>query len=218
MRKKTYCLLTMVFTIIVTIFISSCNAKSQEEQRGDKYLIKPSHDIVLYGLNINKVINKTFAEIAREVDAKVEADPEVAVIFINKKKDFVLKSQQTSIKDYILIQYGPIDDLATHKNLGKEMPNTILFYGALKLNENTITKKTIQEELAKNLPQNSTTKEIIEKIEHMFVTGAYREGQKVTITFDSPDFAVAYCSIFFYREQLHYKYVFSKTKEIYPEV
>jgi hypothetical protein len=120
------------------------------------------------------------------------------------------------IKDNILIQYGPIDDLATHKNLGKILPNTIAFYGALKLNENTATKKTILKELEKNLPQNSAAKDILEKIGHIFITGTYREGQEVTITFDSPDFAVANFFIFFSQEELNYKYVFSKTKDIYP--
>ena len=211
---NTKSLVVVCFALIVAVI--ACNDAAQKNQTVDEYTVKPAKEIIVYGVNSKKVLRQSFAQIEKETGTKIQTDHEVSVIFIRQYRDFALKSEAKHDKDSIDYLYGPVNDQSLFSRPGSISPNAIVLYGYFKLNEKMSVKKSIISQLEKILPPDQTTKVIVNKIERDFLMGSYHEGPTLQVNFDTPDFAVSYFLITFMADQLHYRYVFSKTKEIYP--
>jgi hypothetical protein len=215
--KRTYSIL-VVLAAALFIANTSCADKSIGKTTFQKYSLKPKGDLIIYGINIPKIMDKPFKEIEKQLGAMVQVDREVAVVFIRRQEDLVFKSHPTVTKDSIDIVYGPIEDLAIYGRFKKMTPNSMILYGSLKMNEKSEIKKTIIAELEKNLEMNDATKRVLEQISNEFITGSKRK-VIITINFVMPGFPIASFDIGFAKahpDEIFYKYVFSEKESLYP--
>lgn len=211
-QKLYYFIIAMTVILIVPIFMSCIN---KTEKRIEEYAVMPNKYLILYGVDIKKMLNKKFFEIEKEIDKKTEIDKEVEIVFIRKESDLVIKKQPTEAKDDIEISYGPIKELHDYERYNDIMPHTIIFNGYLKKSESADIKETIVKELQKNLPKDDTTTQILEKIRNEFID-KNDTNSTLTINFKMSDFPIANFHIGVFQSEIFYKYTFSKKKEIYP--
>jgi len=216
-RQTAYYINSIVLSLLLLIGVS-CQVRDSNRSE-EIYTIKPTGSFRIYGIEIDKILSNNFSKIERTLHAKTKIDEEVSVIFIRRDGDFVTKTQILNIKDHVDILYGPVEDLSLYKKPGSVVPQSAVFYGKLSINEPTDIKRTIVEELEKNLPPKNTAKELLDKIRHDFIAGAYHEGRTLRINFDVTPYHIAYFYIMFSdKEEIIYRYVFSKEKEVYPYI
>jgi hypothetical protein len=199
------------------------SCQQHEVKKADQvYAIKPHSTVRIYGIEIDHIFSKTFSEIEKELDAEIKIDKEASVIVINKNKNFILKIRDqvlNPVKDHVDVLYGPVENASLFNNPGSVRPRSMVFYGTLSVGEPAGSKQTIIKELESILPRSNTAKEILDKISKDFIIGSYREGKTLKINFDMPGYPVAYFSIVFSDNgQIVYRYVFSKTREVYPHI
>lgn len=208
MKKFLLCSLLILLCI-------SCKEKSKTVFEG--YTVKPNEQLVIYGLDVKKVLNTTFSQIEKEVGSEIQVDREVSIIFIRTNKDFMEKTKKTHIKDGFEIRYGPIEDLTLYKKYKQVIPNLLLVTGNFNTNEKINIKKTIVTELEKNLPNSPATQQIIEQINNSFITGEKKD-LNITINFNIPDYPIATFTIghsSYHQSEIFYKFTFSKTTDLY---
>lgn len=197
----------------------SCKGKSEgDEKILARYTVKPKERLVLYGLDIHRVLGFNFADIEKTLGCKAKIDDEVAAVFIRIERDFANKEHKTSTKDSIDIIYGPVEDVTIYKDYSHVVPRTIAIYGDFKIDEKIKNKESIVKELKKNLPDNETANQIIEQIRKEFIAGNYKAELTLVIYFDIPKYPLSQFLIYFSLGELSYKYIFSKDKDPYPDV
>ncbi|HUL00906.1 MAG TPA: hypothetical protein VLX29_08635 [Nitrospirota bacterium] len=186
------------------------------------YAIKPNSKFRIYGIEIDKILSKRFSEIEQDLDAKTVIDKKASVISITKERNFVLKIRGqilNAVKDRIDISYGPVEGLSLNKNPGSVLPRSIVFHGVLAISEPVGTKQTIIRELEENLPHNGAAKDILDKINHDFLLGNYSKSRRLKVNFEMPGYTVAYFYITFSDNlEIIYRYVFSRSTEVYPDI
>lgn len=216
--EKTKILLTrlLVIPLCLVLFIH-CGGDQKMERIIAQYTIKPINKFMLYGVDINKIIDKPFSEIEKKLNSKTRIDREVSVAFIRIEKDFVPKTTRTEYKDSIDIVYGPIEDTNIYEKYEGVVPNSIRFYGELNVNEKPDTKNAVLEELKRNLPDSDTTKRALNDIQNAFLKGNYRGNSVIKIDFEMTKFPLAEFSIRYVdKNKILYEYTFSRKKEVYP--
>lgn len=198
---------------------SACSGKSPKEKMVRNYQVKPNERISLYGLDVHKVIDSKFLEVEKLLNHKAQVDSEVAVVFIRKRQNFISKQFKTDILDYIEITYGPIEDTVIYKDYLNVTPRNMIFAASINTKESIKTKESILYELQKILPENDSTKQIINHINDYFILGPYIAGSVMVVNFNMSNYPVAKFAIGFSREspnEIFYTYTFSKDKVIYP--
>ena len=182
-----------------------------------KVIIKPSVTIKPFGYEFSSILNSSFGEIEKKINHKTQVDTEVAIIFIDTKKDLIKKEYKTNSIDNVTISYGPIEDTLLYKTYLSIKPNTIILYGTLSIKENEKTKNIILSELQNIMPKQEQSNAVIEKISEVFIKGHYDKNAVFIIDFEIKDYPTAEFAIgYLINDQIFYKYTFSKTANIYP--
>jgi len=210
--KYNYVALVVLTTALLIIY-----AACRSDSRIDEHFLKPKAEFIIYGSNVQKMVNKPFKEIEKELGAITQVDKEVSIVFIGKVKDFVLKNQATQMKDRIDISYGPVDDLAIYERYKNILPNAVSFHGSFKISEKTEIKSNIIKQLERNLQKNDETAQVLDQIKNKFLMGN-KEGVILKINFEMHDFSIANFVIGFsqaHQDEIFYKFTFSKTKNLY---
>jgi hypothetical protein len=217
MKKRMILLARLTIMIFYLALGTHCHSGAKKGVI-EEYTIKPNKEFVIYGVDVKKILRSNFSEIEKILNCKTEIDREVSVIFITKRKDFVSKSIMTRIKDYIDIVYGPVEDTNNYEKYNNIIPFSMIYYAGLNINENINTKNTIIEELKKNLPDNETTRGVLNNIKSTFITGNYRKDMGVIkIKFDMPQYPIAEFYVGYDdKNEIFYRYNFSRNNEIYP--
>lgn len=210
-----------IFVIFLGMALALSCSKGNKENVIEYTVTPKKGDIVLYGYDINKLMKMNFGELEKVLGVKAKVDSEVAVVFVEKNKDFVKKSMRSYLKDHLEIIYGPINDTAIYRKYLEISPNTIYFSGSFSVQQDSIIKETVIQELKKNLPKNDTTKQIIWDIRKNILFGKYNKHIGVKIYFQIPELQSAKFSICFFKyDKKHlgilYKYIFPLMKEPYP--
>lgn len=219
-KNKSYLFLLSISTLYLVLNLSCSN-------RGDKnkilkYTVTPKDKFVIYGVNVNEIIDMKFRDIEEKLGCETKIDSEMAVVFIRKEGDLVEKSKRTESEDYIEVVYGPIKDSIVYTQYKDILPHTIEFFGWLSIDEDSDVKGSIITELAKNLSDNDTTRQIIKHIRQKFIRGNLEDIKWIEIDFNMPKFLLAKFSIGFVSyegkisRKLIYKYIFSIKEEPYP--
>lgn len=219
MKTKKIILYHLLIISICLALNVHCSGDRNKEKIIAEYTIKLKGPFIIYGININKILNKKFSEIEKELNSKTRVDEEVSVIFIYKEKNFVTKSINTRDRDAITIKYGPIDDTSIYKKYKEVIPYSMEFYGGLNTNEKANTKNSVIKELQKNLPDNNLTRKALSDIQNTFVKGDYKAGLVIVINFEMSEFPTVRFSIGFttiYKNEIFYRYTFSRKDVVYP--
>lgn len=197
----------------------NCSNDKFKEMIIAEYTIELKDGFIIYGIDINKILNKKFPLIEKELNSKTKVDEEVSVIFISKAKDFIVKSINTEDKDEIDIKYGPVEDSSVYRRYEDIIPYSIEFYGGVSVHDKQNTKNSVIKELKKNLPDNDLVKKVLNDIQNTFLEGDYKPGLIIRINFKMPKFPIAKLSIgfsSFYKDEIFYKYTFCRKSVLYP--
>lgn len=203
-------------SLICILSNAACSGKSSKEKIVGNYTVVPKEDIVLYGFDLQKIMNLKFSDIEKTLGCKAKVDSEVAVVFIDTKRDFIEKQYKTDVVDNIDITYGPIEDTLIYKNYLNVLPRAAILYGTIDFKESVNNKRSISRELQNILPSDQHTKQIVDKIDDIFMTGTYKEGVVLVVNFKLSDYPIAKFATGYLHNRLFYKYTFSKDRVIYP--
>lgn len=213
MNKKDIIYSGGVLMLSFLIMLNICCSAQKSEKVIEKYTVTPKDSIIIYGVNINELIEVSFRDIEKELGSKTQVDSEMAIVFNRKRSDFVQKTKKTKIKDHIDAVYGPIEDYERYLDI---TPHTIAFYGGLLVTEDSTIKESIIRELQKNLKENDTTRKIIKKIRQRFIWGDYEDDIWLKINFKTQKFPLAKFAIGLSEGEVSYKYIFSIVENPYP--
>lgn len=205
----------LVIALICVLFNADCSGKSKKSAP-IIYDATLKENVVLYGVDINKLLDSKFSDIGKKFNCSAVVDSEMSVVFVHIEKDFMNKKYSTAVVDHISITYGSIEDLNIYNTYPDIKPLTIAFYGSFKDNEPVKIKDIIIKELQGILTDNNNTRNIINAVRKNIIEGVYKEDLIYNINFKTPKFQFAKLYIGFANGELFYKYVFSKVKEPYP--
>jgi hypothetical protein len=135
MKTKKLILFHLLMISICLGLNIHCSGDRNKEKIIAEYIIKPKDRFIIYGIDIEKILNKKFSELEKELNSKTRVDEEVSVVFLRKENDFVTKSIRTNSKDMVEIRYGPVEDLKIYKKYKDVISCSIVFYGGLNVND-----------------------------------------------------------------------------------
>lgn len=209
-----YFIVACAFCALLNI---SCNNNGMKDKVVGKTIIKSNETIKPFGYDFTSILNSSFGEVEKKLNYKTQVDTEVAIIFIDTKKDLIKKEYKTKRIDNVTISYGPIEDTLLYKTYLSIKPNAIILYGTLSIKENEKTKNIILSELQNIMPKQSQSNAVIEKISEVFIKGHYDKNAVYVIDFEIKDYPIAEFAIgYLINDQIFYKYTFSKVANIYP--
>jgi hypothetical protein len=219
-KNKIYLFILLILALCLMMNLSCNNQKNRgNKDKNLEYIVTPKGNLVIYGVNVNEIIDIKFRDIEKEFGCETKVDSEMAVVFIDKYGDFVQKTKETQTKDHIGLTYGPIEDLTIYDHYKDVTPTTIIISGQLSINEGSAIKESITKELHEILPNNDETIKITKRIREEFISGDLKKGLILTVKFNIPKFPFAEFSVWYHNgeeKKILYQYIFSLRKDPYP--
>jgi hypothetical protein len=202
--------------LISGLLILSCiSCQEKSKNVSVEYTIELSKPMVLYGINIDGIMNTTFSQLEKDLGAAIRIDREAGVISIYRQKDFIKKSKRTAYPDSVEVEYGSIQDVAVYRRYKRLEPSLLLIIGSINENETLGNKTSIVRQLEKNLPRTAAARQVLNQITSKIIKGKERNFDVgidfVMKGYPTATFSMGYTQ--YHKDEIFFKFVISKEKD-----